>query len=454
MYQVYILLVTFGHMTFTSIFVDALTLHTTYEGIEDGYVKVFDGDTNTINVQISQMHSWSNLTIELKSSNEDVFQVEPELQHLDIEELETVSLNATIIGVFIGVEILHIRIINDSSATESTEVIKVFRVPSLLNFVFTYFLLIWLIVSYVTMGTKLDLKLIWENVRRPVGVTIGMFCQFIVMPLLAFCLAVTLSDSRQSAIGLIVEGSSPGGWYSNIFTLLLDCDFVLSLTMTFCSTIAALGFMPLNMFIYANKFIEDDEALKTPFVQMVQQFALMLVPVLVGIFIRYKLSKLKDICLLLLKPFAWILIVVSLALGVPSNIYIFQGSWQIWVLCAFYPFIGGLLGFFFATITRRKCPQAVTIALETGVQNSVLATIVIRLAYPQPEADIISRIPLLISLTTLIEGCSMVLVYITYQRLCKKKYTAVQEVDPANAGNESIDGQTDTEIRLDENNAS
>ncbi|XP_071948446.1 ileal sodium/bile acid cotransporter-like [Antedon mediterranea] len=417
--------------------VDGYTLEATYEGMDEGFLKTFEKLTKTITFHVKQDQARHNITIELKSSDQHVFTVEPDVISLDVLPSDTVSFNATIIGLSVGVEILTIKIIS-SESSEFEEVVKVLRTPTILNFIFTYFLLIWLLISYVSMGTKLDLKVIWGHLRRPVGVSIGMLCQFIVMPLLAFCLAnAILSDNRQSAVGLLVEGSCPGGWFSNIFTLLLDCDFILSLTMTFCSTIAALAFMPLNLFIYAERFVDGDEALKTPFKEMIQQFALMVAPALVGIFIRYKLSKVKNVCLCLLKPFAYVLIFVSTGLGVPSNLYVFQGSWQIWLVCFLYPLVGGLLGFGISKITRREREQAITIALETGIQNSVLATTVIRFAYPQPEADLVSRMPLLITITTLIEGCTLVLGYLVYVKFVQNKYKAVNEDDTAKVNEET-----------------
>ena len=57
-----------------------------------------------------------------------------------------------------------------------------------------------------------------------------------------------LSDLLNSRLGLFVLGCSPGGTGSNFWTLLLDGDINMSITMTFMSTMLALGFMPLWIF--------------------------------------------------------------------------------------------------------------------------------------------------------------------------------------------------------------
>ncbi len=47
--------------------------------------------------------------------------------------------------------------------------------------------------------------------------------------------------SPEMAFGLLAMGASPSGGSSNVFTMLLDGDVILSLCMTFCSTIITMG---------------------------------------------------------------------------------------------------------------------------------------------------------------------------------------------------------------------
>lgn len=48
-------------------------------------------------------------------------------------------------------------------------------------------------------------------------------------------------DDSLKGFGLLVMGVCPGGLASNFWTLLLDGDVNLSITMTFVSSIAAMG---------------------------------------------------------------------------------------------------------------------------------------------------------------------------------------------------------------------
>ena len=59
---------------------------------------------------------------------------------------------------------------------------------------------------------------------------------------------IKILHALTSRLGLFVLGCSPGGTGSNFWTLLLDGDINMSITMTFMSTMLALGFMPLWIF--------------------------------------------------------------------------------------------------------------------------------------------------------------------------------------------------------------
>ena len=57
-------------------------------------------------------------------------------------------------------------------------------------------------------------------------------------------------------LGLFVLGCCPGGTGSNFWTLLLNGDINMSITMTFMSSILALVFMPIWIFLLGKISIE------------------------------------------------------------------------------------------------------------------------------------------------------------------------------------------------------
>lgn len=62
---------------------------------------------------------------------------------------------------------------------------------------------------------------------------------------LSFGIALLVGLDDVTAMGLLTIGSCPGGGGSNILAYILDADLELSITMTFISTLAALGLKPI-----------------------------------------------------------------------------------------------------------------------------------------------------------------------------------------------------------------
>lgn len=65
-------------------------------------------------------------------------------------------------------------------------------------------------------GATLNKASIKEATHPPKGILVGIFCQFGVMPLVAFCLALALDLPDPIALSILLIGSTPGGATSNL----------------------------------------------------------------------------------------------------------------------------------------------------------------------------------------------------------------------------------------------
>lgn len=202
-----------------------------------------------------------------------------------------------------------------------------------------------------------------------------------------------------------------GAQNSNLLSVLLDVDYVLSITMTFVSTIMALGMMPLNLFIYGSSFVAAGETIKTPFLEIFIQLLFLVVPLGIGIYLGWRWPKMKDFADKYIKPVSAIVVVILICTDLPFNLFIFDSPWQYYAASMIFPFVGGLAGFVLSRVARLSIRRSLTVALETGVQNAVLAVTVLFFFYPQPEADLATRLPYLILIFTTVEGLTLALLY-------------------------------------------
>lgn len=105
-------------------------------------------------------------------------------------------------------------------------------------------------------------------------------------------------------------------------------------------------------------------------------------------------------CVQLMKPLSLGFIVYILTFGLYVNAYIYRmmATYPLIVPAAFLlPWCGFGVGFLVATILRQPRPSAVTIAIETGIQNYSIAMVVLFGAFPKPYGDLAAVMPLIVA---------------------------------------------------------
>ncbi|XP_041455608.1 ileal sodium/bile acid cotransporter-like [Lytechinus variegatus] len=410
-----------AEFNYTTLPTDFVTVE---EGKEAGLRMNLTGITKTLQIETSSS-DLQKFTLEQAS-----FQVNPIYetilypngstgQRLRDDGIQTITI--MIGGISLGIRQIDFVVRDDMGLLDprfqiQPFIVKVIRTPSSVGTVFTYILLVWLMISYVTMGVKIEWGVIKKKMKRPFGVVIGAMCQFIVMPGIAALLARVLNLEPTASVALIIVGSCPGGWLSNVFTLLLDCDLVLSLTMTFCSTVIALGMMPLNLFIYATPYARNNSNIRIPFEQIFIQLITLVVPLFIGTFLAHRYPRVAKWFRKLLKPIAVVLVLVGFAAGLWANYFAFESPADIYLSAIILPCVAALLAFFVSKLTCLSNHSSITIAIETGSQNGLLATSVIAFSFPQPEADLMTRVPVLFVTFIFIEGLCMTAIYVVMKR--------------------------------------
>jgi len=106
------------------------------------------------------------------------------------------------------------------------------------------------------MGATLLLSDFTRVIKMPRAVVIGIFLQFLIMPILGFALASAFAFEPAIAVGIILIGSCPGGVASNVMTYLSKGNVALSVSMTACSTLIAPVMTPFLMSIFAGTLVD------------------------------------------------------------------------------------------------------------------------------------------------------------------------------------------------------
>jgi len=223
-----------------------------------------------------------------------------------------------------------------------------------------------------------------------VGPSIGILAQFVGMPLLAYLLGyIFLRDERIAWLGLLLLGCSPGGTASNFWTTFFKGDLNLSVTMTFCSSVASFALSTFWIWALGQSILDDDTNIELPYLRIFLAIVSLVLPICLGMLLKYKKP---DIALKLRKisrPFFLLFVIVHASIGIYINRAFFSLVAPKHVLVAVLLSASGfLLGFVLSLIARLKTAQIIAVAIETAVQNPSAAFIVMQTNIKSPYTDI------------------------------------------------------------------
>uniref|UniRef100_A0A8D0DI33 Uncharacterized protein n=1 Tax=Salvator merianae TaxID=96440 RepID=A0A8D0DI33_SALMN len=79
-------------------------------------------------------------------------------------------------------------------------------------------------LTMLGLGCTVELGQLGAQLRRPLGLLLALLCQFGLMPLVAFLLALVFALDEVAAVAVLLCGCCPGGNLSNIMSLLVNGD--------------------------------------------------------------------------------------------------------------------------------------------------------------------------------------------------------------------------------------
>ena len=231
-----------------------------------------------------------------------------------------------------------------------------------------------LTVLMFDLGLTLEGKDFLLVLQRYKAVIAGMIGQLIVLPSLAWCLADVMGLSPIFTIGLVLIACCPGGSSSNIFSMLAKGDVALSVSLTAISSLVTLITVPFIM-QWTTAAVGEAIGVTLPVGNLLMQnLVTMLLPILLGIYVRHKwpkaahkiesvLSKCAFPALMLLAGIFFVQHRETIA----DNLGTLGTAVTILLLCA----VAVAAGLCF--IFRLRSQERRTIVIEVGMQNAAQA---------------------------------------------------------------------------------
>ncbi|MCK5839078.1 MAG: bile acid:sodium symporter family protein [Bacteroidales bacterium] len=233
--------------------------------------------------------------------------------------------------------------------------------------------------SLIIIMLGMGLSLVIEDFKRiliyPKAILVGLSNQLIILPLIGFVIAIAFPIRPEIAVGIMILAACPGGPTSNLITHLAKGDTALSVTLTAISSFITILTIPFIVNFALIHFLNKGEFIKLDVLEtIIRIFVIIVIPVIIGMIIRrYK----EGFALRMANPvrrasgIVIALVIIGIFIKERENfVSYFQ---QAGLVALILNITTMLVGYYSSKLFRIRNKSAVSISIESGIQNGTLA---------------------------------------------------------------------------------
>lgn len=228
------------------------------------------------------------------------------------------------------------------------------------------------------MGLSLVKDDFTRILQSPKAIIVGLVNQIILLPLVAFSLTGMFPLSPEIAIGVMILAACPGGPTSNLIAHLAKGDTALSVSLTAVSSLITIITIPFIVNFALTEFLEAGDIIQLPISKTIAQiFVIVIIPISIGMLIK---SKSNDFALKMERPVRTAsavvlgLVIVGIMLKEKANIIpYFQQAGLITLVLNLSTM---LVGFQTSKMFKLNTKQAISVSIESGIQNGTMAIMI------------------------------------------------------------------------------
>ena len=214
--------------------------------------------------------------------------------------------------------------------------------------------------------------------KQPKDFLVGLICQLILLPIIAFLLLKIFNLPLEIALGVMIIAAAPGGVTSNVLTKFANGDVALSISLTAIISLISIISVPFIVFKSADLLQVPGISKEISMIGIsTKMFLVVTLPVLIGMLIRkFATNFIMSKSQLIERVSVLLFVIVFAAIWVEEweNIigYIQKAGLITLILNIAMMVLAYYIAKFFASgVSQRK-----SISLECGLQNGTLAVFV------------------------------------------------------------------------------
>lgn len=247
------------------------------------------------------------------------------------------------------------------------------------------------VLALVMFGVALGIKpREFKNVFiKPKSAILGLICQLVLLPAMTFLMVMALNSyiTPMVAMGMILVAACPGGNISNFMSSLSKANTELSVTLTAISTSAATFMTPFNFALWGGLYTRylstrAGAVLQPLHIDLWQTFEtvfiLLGIPLILGMLFVHYFPKAAEKMKKPMQYFSLIFFMVMVVLAFSNNFDIFiKYIFYIFFIVFIHNALALSIGYGTGTLFRIPRKDRRTLTIETGIQNSGLALVLL-----------------------------------------------------------------------------
>ena len=228
------------------------------------------------------------------------------------------------------------------------------------------------------LGLGLTIQDFTRVAKQPKDFFVGLLCQLILLPIIAFILIKILNTPLELALGVMIIAAAPGGVTSNILTKFANGDVALSVSLTAIISLISIISVPFIVFKSADLLQVNYSLAEISMIGIsLKMFIVVTLPVIIGMIIRtFATNFIITNNNLIQKISIALFVIVFLAIWVEERENILSYLAQAGLITLILNVVMMVTGFYVAKMFATGIEQRKCISLECGLQNGTLAVFV------------------------------------------------------------------------------
>ena len=233
--------------------------------------------------------------------------------------------------------------------------------------------------SLIIIMLGMGLSLVFDDFKRiivyPKAIFVGLTNQLIILPLIGFAIALIFPLRAEIAIGIMILAACPGGPTSNLITHLAKGDIALSVTLTAISSFITILTIPFIVNFALTHFLEEGQMIRLDVVEtIIRIFVIIVIPISIGMIIRrfnegFALKKAKPVR----KASGFVMALVIIGIVIKERENLIPYFQQAGIVALLLNITTMMVGYYSSKLFNIKNKRAISISIESGIQNGTLA---------------------------------------------------------------------------------